>query len=176
MEDVLWAAWPLAQPSSGAEWTAHSFRKPGPKYSGGTPIQRPVQGRWPGTIQEPKCRDLTLVLPSSLGLHKLPVLYYLWILTFLLLSQRKKLPKFLNPEFVTPEAQRTHIAPHTPFVVKFSCQALPPKHDKHSGAGWPQCPTSTCLQMILKLILIYGIFFPENTQWFHQNFFKKNFQ
>lgn len=41
MEDVLWAAWPLAQPSSGAEWTAHSFRKPGPKYSGGTPIQRP---------------------------------------------------------------------------------------------------------------------------------------
>lgn len=43
--------WPLTQPFSGAEWTAHSFRKPSPKFSGGTPMQRPVLAKGDG--QEP---------------------------------------------------------------------------------------------------------------------------
>lgn len=84
----------------------------------------PGRGRWPGTIQEIKCSAVTAMLPSSLRSHQLPVLYNLWILTFLLLPQRKKPLKFLNPEFITPEAHRTHIVPHTPFGAKLLCQAF----------------------------------------------------
>lgn len=74
----------------GAEWAAHCLRKPCPKHSGGAPMQSSGQGRWPGTIWEPKCSEVTVTLPSSLRSHRLPVLYDLWILTSLLPPQRKK--------------------------------------------------------------------------------------
>lgn len=48
------------------------------------------QGRRPGAIQEPKCSEVTVTLPSSLRSHQLPVLCHLWIPTFLLPPQRKK--------------------------------------------------------------------------------------
>lgn len=77
--DVQWS-WtncPLFQKTKILRWNSNSEASPG-------------QGRWPGTIQDPKGSEGAVTLPSSLRSYQLPVLYYLWILTFLLLPQRKK--------------------------------------------------------------------------------------